>query len=67
MSAIAERNHKTAHPQPDPPPLENGARLTSREFLRRYEAMPEVRKAELVEGIVYMPPPVSADHSKPTI
>jgi Uma2 family endonuclease len=36
------------------PPLENGDRLTRREFERRYNAMPEIRKAELVEGIVYM-------------
>ncbi|NEP45854.1 MAG: Uma2 family endonuclease, partial [Okeania sp. SIO2H7] len=36
------------------PPLENGDRLTRREFERRYEAMPEVKKAELIEGVVYM-------------
>ena len=65
MQAIAERNRKPARPLYDPPPLENGARLTPREFLRRYEAMPEVKKAELIEGVVYMPPPVSSDHSKP--
>ena len=29
-----------------------------REFERRYEAMPEVKKAELIEGEVYMPSPV---------
>lgn len=65
MPAIVERHRKPARPLPEPPPLENGARLGSREFLRRYEAMPELRKAELIEGIVYMPSPVSADHSKP--
>jgi len=43
------------------PPLENGARLSSREFLRRYEAMPELKKAELVKGVVYMPSPVTVD------
>lgn len=37
------------------PPLENGDRLTRAEFERRYEAMPALRKAELIEGIVYMP------------
>ena len=37
------------------PPLENGDRLTSEEFARRYEAMPELKKAELIEGIVHMP------------
>lgn len=65
MQAISERIRKPALPLYDPPPLENGARLTAREFLRRYEAMPEVKKAELIQGIVYMPSPVSADHSEP--
>src|SRR5438094_5497129 len=36
------------------PPLENGDRLTRAEFERRYEAMPEAKKAELIEGVVYM-------------
>ncbi len=48
-------------------PLESGDRLTSAEFLRRYEAMPEVRKAELIDGIVYIHMlPLSADaHAEP--
>ncbi len=37
------------------PPLENGDRLTRDEFERRWEAMPHVTKAELIEGVVYMP------------
>lgn len=36
------------------PPLENGDRLTSYEFERRYNAMPSGKKAELIEGVVYM-------------
>jgi Uma2 family endonuclease len=40
------------------PPLENGDRLTRAEFERRYEAMPGLKKAELVEGVVYVPSPV---------
>jgi len=40
------------------PPLENGDRLTRTEFERRYEAMPELKKAELIEGVVHMPSPV---------
>ena len=35
------------------PPLENGDRLSRAEFERRYQAMPDLRKAELIEGIVY--------------
>lgn len=41
-------------PAPQLPPLENGDRLTRAEFERRYAAMPEDVKAELIEGIVYM-------------
>jgi hypothetical protein len=40
------------------PPLENGDRLSRAEFERRYNAMPHLKKAELIEGIVYMPSPV---------
>src|SRR5450755_3594725 len=38
--------------------LEPGDRLTRDEFERRYEGMPEIKKAELIEGVVYMPSPV---------
>jgi Uma2 family endonuclease len=48
------------------PPLENGDKLTRVEFERRYQAMPEIKKAELIEGIVYMASPVRAKkHGKP--
>ncbi len=40
------------------PPLENGDQLTRAEFERRYERMPKLKKAELIEGIVYMPSPL---------
>jgi Uma2 family endonuclease len=36
-------------------PLENGDRLTRDEFERRYAAMPHLKKAELIEGVVYVP------------
>src|SRR5687767_12056963 len=39
-------------------PLEPGDQLTREEFERRYEAMPQVKKAELIEGEVVMPSPV---------
>ena len=35
------------------PPLESGDRLTRAEFERRYEATPGLKKAELIEGVVY--------------
>src|SRR5262249_50398042 len=47
-------------------PLENGDRLTRDEFERRYEAMPHLHKAELIEGVVYMPSPVRMpQHAEP--
>jgi Uma2 family endonuclease len=36
------------------PPLNNGDRLTLLEFERRYEAYPDIKKAELIEGVVYI-------------
>jgi len=48
------------------PPLKNGDRLTRAEFERRYDAMPELKGAELIEGEVYMPSPVRYEkHSHP--
>ena len=41
-------------------PLENGDRLTRCEFERLYTARPDIHKAELIEGVVYMPSPVRA-------
>lgn len=40
------------------PVLCAGDALTRDEFERRYAAMPDVKKAELIEGIVYMDSPV---------
>lgn len=49
-----------------PLPLENGDRLARREFERRYAARPNIKKAELIEGVVYMPSPVHfAGHGEP--
>jgi Uma2 family endonuclease len=48
------------------PPLYAGDHLSRAEFERRYTAMPSVKKAELVEGIVYMPSPTyHLLHGKP--
>lgn len=38
-------------------PLESGDRLTRAEFHRRYCARPDIKKAELVEGVVYVASP----------
>ncbi|NER02441.1 MAG: Uma2 family endonuclease [Okeania sp. SIO3C4] len=48
------------------PPLENGDRLTRLEFERRYQAMPELKKAELIQGVVYMASPLRFQpHAEP--
>lgn len=48
------------------PPLENGDRLTRSEFERRYNAMRHLKKAELVEGTVYMASPLRFEpHAEP--
>jgi Uma2 family endonuclease len=47
-------------------PLESGDRLTRDEFERRYTTMSHIKKAELIEGIVYMASPVRyVSHGKP--
>ena len=46
--------------------LANGDRLTRAEFERRYEARRDLKKAELIEGVVYMPSPTrSGSHARP--
>jgi Uma2 family endonuclease len=50
------------------PPLENGDRLTRDEFERRWEAMPHVTRAELIEGVVYMAAAVTHEfHGSPHV
>jgi len=46
------------------PPLRVGQHLTVREFLRRWEAMPELKFAELIDGVVYMPSPLCRVHGR---
>ncbi|MFN8486632.1 MAG: hypothetical protein U0350_03510 [Caldilineaceae bacterium] len=40
------------------PPLQSGDHLSRAEFERRYDAHPEIKKAELIEGVVYVASPV---------
>lgn len=48
------------------PELRAGDVLTRDEFERRYEAMPHLKKAELVEGVVYLGSPVrQVQHGRP--
>ncbi len=51
-----------------PPPLEAGDHLARDEFERRYDAMPGLKKAELIEGVVYMASPVRWNrHARPHV
>ncbi|MGD9894065.1 MAG: Uma2 family endonuclease [Dehalococcoidia bacterium] len=46
--------------------LESGDRLTRVEFHRRYCARPDIKKAELVLGVVYVPSPLRSEfHGEP--
>jgi Uma2 family endonuclease len=62
-SSVVEPAGLTAIPRI--PELRAGDRLTRPEFERRYAAMPNVKKAELIEGVVYIPSPVSNDRASP--
>lgn len=58
MGSVATLPRPASSPPPALPLLESGDRLTRAEFERRYEAMPDRRKAELIEGVVYVSSPV---------
>src|SRR3954464_9146944 len=49
-----------------PVSLEAGDQLTREEFHRRYLARPDIKKAELIDGVVYVPSPTrSRQHGRP--
>lgn len=51
--------------QPSPVVLQSGDHLTREEFHRRYCLRPDIKKAELVQGVVYVASPVRHVHGKP--
>ena len=64
-TALSKPNAEPLRMAP-PPPLESGDRLGRDEFERRFEAMPEVKKAELIDGVVFMGSPVrTTQHGEP--
>ena len=64
-TALSKPNAEPARMAP-PPPLESGDRLSRDEFERRFEAMPEIQKAELIDGVVIMGSPVRMQrHGRP--
>lgn len=63
-----QRPAPSIRPTPESvPPLNNGDRFSRPEFERRYAAQPDIKKAELIEGVVYiMPSPVRIkQHGEP--
>ena len=51
-----------------PRPLRNGDNLSREAFERRYDDMPDGVKAGLIDGVVFMQPPVSfGSHGRPHI
>src|SRR5436190_7035904 len=45
-----------------PAELVTGQRMNVDEFLSRWEDLPDLQNAELIDGVVYVPSPVSLDH-----
>jgi len=48
----------------EPMLFEAGDRMGREEFLARWEQMPALKFAELINGVVYLPSPVSMQHSR---
>ena len=46
------------------PELITGMRLELDEFIARWEALPDLKFAELIDGIVFVPPPRSIEHGQ---
>jgi Uma2 family endonuclease len=64
--ATSPETHPKSKPSQERPPFHTGDRLSRIEFERRYEAHPEIKKAELLEGVVYMPSPLRfPEHAEP--
>jgi len=65
MTVLASRPQPPpSEPEPALLPLEPGDHLDRATFHARYEAMPPGIKAELIDGVVYMPSPVKRRHGK---
>ena len=66
MATAAVKCRNPSRAEESVPPLESGDHLTAAEFERRYDAMPELKKADLIKGVVFVPSPVSIDrHGEP--
>ncbi len=58
---------RVLRPRPEVPPmLESGDSMTRAEFEKRYWLRPDLKKAELVEGVVYLSSPIRDLHGTAT-
>jgi Uma2 family endonuclease len=65
MATVSDKGPPVG-PKSTVPPLEPGDRLSRAEFERRYASMPHLKKAELIEGVVFIPSPVRLErHAEP--
>ena len=63
MSTMTQTLH-TRPSTPDLPPLQAGDVLSRAEFERRWDRHPEIKKAELIDGMVYLEMTVSHKHAQ---
>lgn len=65
-TTLHEQDEQAGNTSATIPPLENGDRLTRAEFYERWDAMPRLKKAERIEGDVYMQAAIRAEqHGEP--
>lgn len=62
-SRARARAEQSSAVEPWPEELANGDNLSREEFLRIWEQLPNLKRAELIEGVVYMPSPLKLRHS----
>jgi Uma2 family endonuclease len=53
-ATFTQPRRSTPESKPVLPPLESGDHLTAAEFERRWDAMPHIKRAELIQGVVYV-------------
>jgi Uma2 family endonuclease len=66
MTTLRTTERPESLPESEPPPrLDSGDRMDSETFMAIYEQMPEGFRAQLIQGVVYVASPISADHGRP--
>jgi Uma2 family endonuclease len=66
MTSLRTTDRPESRPESDPPPrLDSGDRMDSETFMAIYEQMPEDFRAQLIEGVVLVASPMTAEHGGP--